>query len=377
MKRLVLLLLMLAVALGPALGAAEAEAETETETVYEIYDAAGLKDAANHPGARFLLMNDIDLAGEDWTPIPFSGELDGGGHGIYNLEVTRVGAEIRTTVDGNMKKYESTFAGLFSVAENANIHDLKVIGAHVEVDGETHCFAAVVAGYADNADFTNVTVDGRARLNNYAVMAGVGGLAGFGWTAVNNCQVRVELIFEDRNFDSKCEQFMGGILACGFARILDCTVEIDGYDSCHGYVHNGGLMGMYWHCGKKNFLRNARRTVTRNTVTGRIYFFEDNPDRRAYCSGDIGEPFKKKMSLNLFKNNIKGFERKELKEKKEEAKKRRKAGIKYDVVLLPETCENPEYEIRIALPSESEWGYTEHVCTTCGYTWRDQYVPGP
>lgn len=370
MKRLTALLLLLALAIGLVPGTAE------EEVVYEIYDIAGLKGVTDHPGAHFRLMNDIDLKGEDWMPIPFSGELDGGGFGIYNLEVTRAGEDIRTTVDGNMKKYDSTFAGLFSVAENANIHDLKVIGARVEVDAETHCFAAIVAGYADNAEFTNVTVDGRARLNNYAVMAGVGGLAGFGWIAVNECQAKVELIFEDRNFDSRCEQFLGGILACGFSRILDCTVEIDAYDSCHGYVHNGGLMGMYWHCGKKNFLRDARRTVTRNTVTGRIYFFEDNPDRRAYCSGDIGEPFKKTMKLNLFKNNIKGFERKELKEKKEDAKKRRKAGIKYEVVLLPETCETPEYETRIVLPSEGVWGYTEHVCTGCGYSWRDDYVSG-
>lgn len=368
MRRLTALLLILMLVMGMAPGMAE------EETVIEIRDIAGLKDVVNHPGAHFRLMNDLDLQDEDWTPIPFSGELDGGGFGIYNLEVTRVGGDVRTTIDGNMKKYDSVFAGLFSVAENANIHDLKVIGAHVEIDAETHCFAAIVAGYADNVDFTNVTVDGRARLNNSAVMTGVGGLAGFGWTAVNECKVRAELIFEDRNFDSKCEQFLGGILACGFCRILDCTVEIDGYDSCHGYVHNGGLVGMYWHCGKKNFLRDAKRTVTRNTVTGRIYFFEDNPDRRAYCSGDIGEPFKNRMKLNLFKNDIKGFERKELKENKEEAKKRRKAGIRYEVVLLPETCESPEYELLVNLPSDGEWGYTEHVCTKCGYSWRDHYT---
>ncbi len=368
MRRLTALLLILMLVMGLAPGMAE------EETIIEIRDIAGLKDVVNYPGAHFRLMNDLDLQDEDWTPIPFSGELDGGGYGIYNLEVTRVGEDVRTTIDGNMKKYDSVFAGLFSVAENANIHDLKVIGAHVEIDAETHCFAAIVAGYADNVDFTNVTVDGRARLNNYAVMTGVGGLAGFGWTAVNECKVRAELIFEDRNFDSKCEQFLGGILACGFCRILDCTVEIDGYDSCHGYVHNGGLVGMYWHCGKKNFLRDAKRTVTRNTVTGRIYFFEDNPDRRAYCSGDIGEPFKNRMKLNLFKNDIKGFERKELKENKEEAQKRRKAGIRYEVVLLPETCDNPEYELLVTLPSDGEWGYTEHVCTKCGYSWRDHYT---
>ena len=137
MKRLTALLLMLVLAVGLAQGTAE------EETVIEIYDIAGLKDVVNHPGAHFRLMNDIDLKGEDWTPIPFTGELDGGGFGIYNMEVTRVGEDIRTTIDGNMKKYDSTFAGLFSVAENASIHDLKVIGEPVEIVAETNCFAAI------------------------------------------------------------------------------------------------------------------------------------------------------------------------------------------------------------------------------------------
>ena len=351
MKRLTVLLVLLLV-MGLANGTAEEAA------VIEIRDIAGLKDVVNHPGAHFRLMNDIDLKGEDWTPIPFSGELDGGGFGIYNLTVTRTGGEVRTTHDGNMKAYETTFAGLFSVAEYADVHDLKVIGAYVTIEGETHCFAAIVAGFIDHSDFTNVAVDGRVRLNNYAVMAGVGGLAGFGCGAVNGCSARVELIFEDRNFTSKCEQFMGAIVACGITRILDCTVEIDGYDSCHGYVHNGGLMGMYYHCGYRNYLREGRRTVIRNSITGRIYFFEDNRDRRAYCRGDVGERLTKITYLHT--NNVRNFERKETKE--------------YGTVLLPENCGNPEYEIRIIPAADGEWGWTEHICSTCGYTWRDDYT---
>ena len=104
MRRLTALLLILMLVMGLAPGMAE------DETIIEIRDIAGLKDVANHPGAHFRLMNDLNLQDEDWTPIPFSGELDGGGFGIYNLEVTRVGEDVRTTVDGNMKKYDSVFA---------------------------------------------------------------------------------------------------------------------------------------------------------------------------------------------------------------------------------------------------------------------------
>ncbi|MBO7510900.1 MAG: D-alanyl-D-alanine carboxypeptidase, partial [Bacteroidales bacterium] len=74
----------------------------------------------------FRLMNDIDLKDEDWTPIPFSGDLDGNGFGIYNLTVTRVGEDRRITVDGNRKEYDTCFAGLFSVMEASSVKNLKV-----------------------------------------------------------------------------------------------------------------------------------------------------------------------------------------------------------------------------------------------------------
>ena len=117
LKRLFFLFLVLAVILT---GTAAAD-----EQVIEIYDIAGLRDAANHPGASFRLMNDIDLKDVDWTPIPFSGDLDGNGFGIYNLTVTRVGEDRRITVDGNRKEYDTCFAGLFSVMEASSVKNLK------------------------------------------------------------------------------------------------------------------------------------------------------------------------------------------------------------------------------------------------------------
>ena len=351
MKRLILLLILMS--LLPVMPAAKSEG-----AAIEIRTAADLRDVVNHPGASFRLMNDIDLLGEDWTPIPFSGQLDGGGFGIYNLDVTRAGGEIRTTVDGNAKEYDTCFAGLFSVMEESTVQNLKIIGAHVEIDGKTHCFAAILAGYAQHCNLDNITVDGRVRLNNEGVMSGVAGIAGFGSARIQHCNARVELIFNDLNHDSRSEEFMGAMMATGYTLVQYCTVEIDGYVSCFGYCHNGGLMGMYYTSGTRSQLGLENRIVNHNTVTGRIYFFEHNPDRRAYCKGDVGET---RTSLKKRKpNDIKGFVRKETKE--------------YHQVLLPETCENPVYEDRVIPPAEGEWGWTEHTCSGCGYTWRDHYV---
>ena len=59
-------------------------------------------------------------------------------------------------------------------------------------------------------------------------------------------------------------------------------------------------------------------------------------------------------------NDAKGWTKKETKD--------------YSKTLLPETCENPVYEEKMVPPAGGEWGWTEHTCTTCGYTWRDSYT---
>ena len=45
--------------------------------------------------------------------------------------------------------------------------------------------------------------------------------------------------------------------------------------------------------------------------------------------------------------------------------------------LKPETCEAPDYETKAVLHTDTQWGYAEHTCRTCGYTFRDAYTaPG-
>lgn len=326
--------------------------------VIEIRTEEDLRDIVNHPGERFCLMNDIDLGGTEWIPIPFSGELDGNSHGIYNLTIRQTGEETRTCMAGNKKEYEVHFAGLFSTVDESTIRNLTIIGADVAIEAKDHSFAAILTGFARWSTFENVAVEGRVRLYNDAVMSGVGGMAGFGSGYIDGCSAKAELVFVDRNMASRCEQFMGGILACGYTKMEHCTVEIDGYNSCFGYCHCGGLMGLYYKCGTKFQLGSNNRIVSHNTVTGRILFFEHNQDRRAYCRGDIGETMSDLAQRKG--NNIKGFIRKETRDASR--------------ILLPETCDNPAYTEEIIPPKDGEWGWTEHTCSGCGYRWRDSYT---
>ena len=348
MKRLLSFLLLAALLLTALPCAAE-------DGFTELSDAEGFLDAlATDPDGNYRLTADIDLGGIDWTPLPFRGTLDGGGCCIYNLSVHAVGAEVRVTKDGNLKPYDTAFSGLFSVLEGAEVYDLRLRGARIELDALDHCFAGLLAGGMFDSTVRGCDLEGRVRLNNYAVMSGVGGVAGYGAGTVADCAVAAELVFEDRNFDSRCEEFLGGVLSCGIATITGCTVDVQGWDSCHGYVHNGGMVGMYYHCGTGA----AAGPVSGNAVRGQITFFEDNWDRRAYCSAIIGETLSYPAAQT---GNTTDFQSNEV--------------WTYDRVLLPEQCETPSYVETVTEPGCDTWGSTEHRCETCGYHWTDSYTP--
>ena len=131
------------------------------------------------------------MAGEAWTPFAFSGELDGGGHTIYNLSVTTVGEDVTRSVDGNLKEYDTVGAGLFSTLSGAKIHDLTLLNIRVEVETEQNCFIAPFAGCIASAEFENCSVSGSVKLTSNARMVGVGGIAGFGTGTFEGCSADV------------------------------------------------------------------------------------------------------------------------------------------------------------------------------------------
>ncbi len=319
-----------------------------------ISDAEGLLAIGNDPSGSYMLEADIDMSGISWKPVCFSGKLDGRGHTIYNLTVTSCGDEVRTTKDGNLKPYDTVFAGLFSVLEGAEVKDLRLKGESILIENFEHCYAGGIAGYMDDAAISGCYVDARITLINHAVMTGIGGIAGFGCGKVSGCITDTELIFEDRNTTSRCEQFMGGVLACGAADIERNDITVHGFDSCRGYVHDGGLVGMYFACG----MRTDADSVCDNIINGFISFFEDNPDRRAYCGPAFGEHLQMPY---YFHGNTDNFSRLETWD--------------YETVLSPEKCSSPDYAVAVT-PSEcSAWGFTTRTCKGCGYTIVENYTP--
>ncbi len=324
-----------------------------------------LSAIADDPGGNYYLDADLDMTGVDWAPIAFSGTLDGRGHGIYNLRVTRLGDVTARTVDGNNKPYDTVFAGLFSALNGGTVRNLTLQGVDIEIESAQHCFIGGIAGYIYNATVSSVRVlDARLTLTaacqpeatdpRTSCNAGVGGIAGFGVGTVENCEADVTLVFIDKCAASlRCEQFMGGVLSCGNVKITDTQVKLRGYDECRGYAHNGGFVGMFYVFNPGE----TARPISRCGIDGAITFFEDNYDRRAYCEAFVGEMLTWTSVTDVTVN----FQRNEV--------------FDYSAVLRPEKCAVPTLTETVHTADCHDVGYTEHTCTVCGNTWRDSFVP--
>lgn len=347
-----LLCLCLVAGAGPSVRAGHDPAGEEEYTA--VSTPADLLAIAQAPDGRYRLTANIDMTGVEWIPIPFSGTLDGAGYTIANLSVRQTGSDTEETVDGNDKRYSTEFAGLFSTVTGAVIRDLHLLGADIQVETDAHCFLGGLAGYIQDAEITGCSVDGCLSLYGANVMSGVGGIAGFGSGTIRDSSARVTLVFRDQSQGLRCEQFMGGLLACGNGVLEGSSVDIDGYVSCRGYVHNGGLVGMFYQYDKQEPVGR----ITGCSVDGVITFYEDNPDRRAYCAAFGGELLTYPAAME---GNTESFTRNET--------------FDYTVTLLPESCAQPEYTETVVLPSCAQWGYTAHTCAGCGYVWKDAYTP--
>ena len=105
-------------------------------------------------------------------------------------------------------------------------------------------------------------------------------------------------------------------MACGYPNIENCTIIMEGYASIHGYVHNGGMVGMH-HI--HTAIQDQPTYVKNNVVDAEITFFEHNNDRRAYCKVYVGE--KLNRFLTISDNTTLNYVKTEL--------------IDYNTVLLP------------------------------------------
>ena len=66
--------------------------EADNSSAAEIYTVSDLRNIASDLSGSYVLMNDLDLKNEDWTPIgteeePFTGTFNGNGHLIEGMKI--------------------------------------------------------------------------------------------------------------------------------------------------------------------------------------------------------------------------------------------------------------------------------------------------
>lgn len=324
-------------------------ADTAPTPIYTVDEFLAMEESGS-----YILMADLDLAGMDWPCPSFSGVFDGNGHAILNLYLSQPGTETATSYDGNLKEYDTKFAGLFGILKDAEIKNLQLLGVQGLVEQDCPVFVGALAGCALDSTFTNCTVSANLELRAFDRMFGIGGMIGYGSGTVTDCTLDVTLICTDTDPENRDEQFMGGVFSTGFMDVTGCDITIDGYSSEYGYAHNGGITGMYM---QRPLGDGYDGKLTGNSVTGKITFFEKNTDRRAYCKAEAGEVLASRVNIS---GNTTNFNRDERKE--------------YDKELRPEMCETPAYESEVIAPGCDTYGYSEHTCSGCGYAYRDAYT---
>lgn len=323
------------------------------ELPVEIRTPEQLQAMGEDPSGSYVLMEDLDMTGWDWTPVDFSGTFDGNGHAILNLTLTKPSQTTAKCYDGNTVSYEPEYYGLFGLLENAVVKDLELVNVRCRIQSDKPVMVGSLAGYSSHSLMENCTVSAALELRAHEGMFGLGAMVGYGTGSIDNCTVDSVLVCVDTDRKSLDEQFLGGVYAAGFLDVRNCKVTVEGYVSEHGYTHNGGITGLFmrWPIGE-----GIDGEIMGNHVSGRITFFENNPDRRAYCSAYAGEVLGRYCTVD---GNTNDFVRREVWD--------------YSAELGPHSCAEPVWTEETVPSGCDSFGYTVRTCT-CGYSQKDSYT---
>ena len=192
-----------------------------------IYNISELIDIALDLDGNYILMNDLDLEGKEWTPIgtyesPFTGTFDGNGHVISNYIITQF----------------KSYVGLFGYS-TGDFKNLGLKSFRVDVSGGSgFSYAGGLAGYSDG-DITNCYATGNimAQSGTYVF---VGGLVAKNNTGtITNCYAKGDMVVLNSGF-----AYAGGLIAKNErGDIINCYATGNVTANSEDHNHAGGLIG--------------------------------------------------------------------------------------------------------------------------------------
>lgn len=221
----------------------------ETQT-YHISTAEDMRTVLKLKGT-YVLDADIDLSGEDWTPIgtygsPFVGTFEGNGHTVSGLTLKNVTAEDKDA--GLCLSYQYYYLALFGCTENAKINDLTVSGVDISYDtnsANTVVYAAAISAFSRGTKFNGCTVNGGSiTVSSKSFKACSGGIVGAAYSSsVKRCNAKdMRLSVTASTYSST----VGGMLghAGSDVSIYGCTVSGTlSATSQSGNAYCGGVAG--------------------------------------------------------------------------------------------------------------------------------------
>lgn len=209
----------------------------------EIWTAEDLAKITEDPDnlyEDYILMDNIDLAGKDFTIIgkekdkPYKGTFDGNGKTISNLTIDNSedscigmfgyinGGTVKNlileniNVDTKKGMYVGGLAG--HIANNANIENISIKTTNIKIKQDPtsyQCFIGSIIGYADSSTIKQCSTFGKIEYkeiyNRAAILGGAIGYLVDTTTIVENISSEVDLIYDLSSGSLKIGGLIGGI----------------------------------------------------------------------------------------------------------------------------------------------------------------------
>ncbi len=203
----------------------EVDRLTEEEAIAQGYTVIKTKEdlQAITGNSKYILMNDIDLSGTNWTPISgFTGTFDGNGYEISNLYISIAQEEV----------------GLFADT-SGTIKNLGIINADVTLTNADNACAGILAGRSSGI-INNCYAIGKVEVSHSESSYMVGGLIGYARSDILNSYFSGSVTSNGSGTEGANCGGLVGMLSSGTIDkcfVKDATLS----DSNSGYV--GGLVG--------------------------------------------------------------------------------------------------------------------------------------
>ncbi len=197
-------------------------------------------DIGEYAGAYYELTADINLGGNEWSPIgtptnPFTGSFDGNGYKIHSFEM----------------KLAHSSAGLFGITQNADIGRFSLSDVEIDISRQGEINAGFVAASSSKGgSFHEISVsDSSMKLYSEQFSVDAGGIVGSmtssdGENTVSDCHVSADIVAQSDGTEVYVGYIAGYVHSKGdgFCGIANCYA-LGSLSAQAKYAYAGGIAG--------------------------------------------------------------------------------------------------------------------------------------